>query len=129
VNNDWHADTSISVIAVACGSQVLVYRNLRPYFKFNLPLVDSEDAEATTVETDIWRQKFDANQLVQLLQELSLEHGYSNLSSSSQKLLAMDPEEQEQFLRMPGHVQIKKQVLIIFCVRTRFSPTRYEYKG
>jgi hypothetical protein len=66
--------------------------------------------EATNVETDIWRQKFDANQLVQLLEELSVEHGYSNLSSPSQKLLAMDSEERENFLKMPGHVQIKKQV-------------------
>lgn len=63
-----------------------------------------------TVETDIWRQKFDSQQLVQLLEDLSLEHGYSNLSSPSQKLLAMDLEERENFLKTPGHVQIKKQV-------------------
>lgn len=72
--------------------------------------MENEDAEYTNVETDVWRQKFDAHQLVQLLQELSLEYGFSNLSTPSQKLLAMNSEERENFLKMPGHVQIKKQV-------------------
>lgn len=97
-------------IAVACGSQVLIYRNVRPYFKFTLPLIENEDAEFINVETDIWRQKADTLQLVQLLQDLSMEHGFSNLSTPSQKLLAMNAEDRENFLKMPGHIQIKKQV-------------------
>lgn len=89
---------------------MLVYRNVRPYFKFTLPLLENGDTESTSVETDIWRQKSDTQQLVQLLEELSIEYGFSRLSSPSQKLLAMNPEERENFLKMFGHLQIKKQV-------------------
>lgn len=95
---------------MACGSQVFIFRNVRPYFKFTLPLVENEDAEATSVEMDVWRQKSDTHQLVQLLEELSTEHGFANLSTPSQKLLTMSTDERENFLKMPGHLQIKKQV-------------------
>lgn len=89
-----------------------MYRNARPYFKFSLPLLENENAEVTSVESDIWRQKSDTAQLVQCLTELSVEHGFANLSTPSQRLLAMNAEERENFLKMPGHLQIKKQVVI-----------------
>lgn len=38
-------------IAVAAGSHVYVYRNLRPYFKFTLPSVDIASGEL-----DVWDQ-------------------------------------------------------------------------
>lgn len=72
--------------------------------------MEMEDDDTTSVETDIWRQKCDTQQLVHLLEELSLEHGFSSLSTPSQRLLAMNAEERENFLKMPGHVQIRKQV-------------------
>lgn len=97
-------------IAVACGSHILIYRNARPYFKFTLPLLDGNDEEINNLETDIWRQKSDTRQLVRLLQDLSIEHGYSNLSSPSQQLLAMNDDQREQFLSSNGHIVIKNQV-------------------
>lgn len=94
-------------IAVACGSNVLVYRNSRPYFKFSLPLLDGSSLEA-----DIWRQKSQATQLVRLLQDLSKEIGYSNLSAPSQMLLALEPSAREEFAFKHRHCSIKKQVSV-----------------
>jgi len=34
-------------VAVAAGSYIFIYRNLRPYYKFTLPYVDIEEAEST----------------------------------------------------------------------------------
>lgn len=93
---------------MACGSHVLVFRNCRPYFKFSLPPL-----ECSSLETDLWRQKSQTGQLVQLLQELSSELGYSNLSAPSQALLALDPSLREEFAFKHRHCSIKKQVRIM----------------
>lgn len=116
---------NFTAIAVACGSQVLIYRNVKPYFKFTLPLITNDDAEATSVEMDVWRQKSDTHQLVQLLQELSAEHGFANLSTPSQKLLTMSTDERENFLKMPGHLQIKKQVCYFCNIRLQLYIIKY----
>ncbi|XP_046658701.1 Bardet-Biedl syndrome 1 protein homolog [Homalodisca vitripennis] len=99
-------------IAVACGANVLVYRNCRPYFKFSLPLVDGSSLEA-----DVWRQKSQTTQLIRLLQDLSKELGYSNLSAPSQMLLALEPAAREEFAFKHRHCSIKKQT-VITCMTT-----------
>ncbi|KAL1129834.1 hypothetical protein AAG570_012778 [Ranatra chinensis] len=100
-------------IVVASGSSVLVYRNCRPYFKFSLPAQD-----CSSLEADLWQQKSQTNynQLVQLLQELSIELGFSNLSPSSQKLLSIEPHLREDFLNK-CNVSLQKQ-MVITCVAT-----------
>lgn len=102
---------------MACGANVLVYRNCRPYFKFSLPLVDGSSLEA-----DIWRQRSQVTQLVRLLEDLSREIGYSNLSAPSQQLLALDPSAREEFAFKHRHCSIKKQVKFIL---SSFIPVCY----
>ena len=40
-----------SAVAVASGSYVYVYKNLRPYFKFTIPSLDVNSSEL-----DLWTQ-------------------------------------------------------------------------
>ena len=47
---DAHSRPRTPAVAVACGSYVFIYRNLRPYFKFTLPAVDVDPKEAAIWE-------------------------------------------------------------------------------
>ena len=53
-------------VAVAAGSYIFIYRNLRPYYKFTLPPVDIEQ-----VEQDVWAglraSKIDGNAALEQL--------------------------------------------------------------
>ena len=42
---------NLVAVAVASGSYVYVYKNLRPYFKFTLPTLEVNETEA-----DLWTQ-------------------------------------------------------------------------
>lgn len=53
-------------MAVATGSNVYVYRNLRPYFKFALPPVTIHATE-TSVWADVSAGTIDASKAVELL--------------------------------------------------------------
>lgn len=56
-------------IAVASGPHIFVYKNMRPYFKFTLPVL-----EVNAVEEDLWRQareeKIDIGVLHEMIEEL-----------------------------------------------------------
>ena len=91
---------------MATGSNLLVYRNCRPYFKFTLT-----PEHCLSLESNIWSQNFDADYLVNHLKELSLGIGFSNLSTASQNLLLMEPSLRENFLKTTGHFSVKKQVI------------------
>ncbi|XP_024084124.1 Bardet-Biedl syndrome 1 protein homolog isoform X2 [Cimex lectularius] len=105
-------DPRIPGIAVATGSNVLVYRNCRPYFKFTLP-----PQEGSSLEADVWSEISNADQLIQVLKDLSLELGFTNLSSPSQNVLLMDPSLRDEFISSNTHFMIKKQ-MVITCVTT-----------
>ncbi|XP_073998178.1 Bardet-Biedl syndrome 1 [Rhodnius prolixus] len=106
------SEPRIPGIAVATGSSVLVYRNCRPYFKFNLPSQD-----CSSLEADVWQEVNNSEQLVHVLKEISVNVGFSNLSSPSQNVLLMEPSLREDFLNHNSHFIVKKQMVII-CATT-----------
>ena len=59
----------ITAIAVASGPHIYVYKNMRPYFKFTLPVLD-----INPIEEDLWRQareeKIDIAVLHEMIEEL-----------------------------------------------------------
>nr|XP_046481425.1 Bardet-Biedl syndrome 1 protein homolog isoform X2 [Neodiprion pinetum] len=92
-------------LAVAAGSSVYVYKNMRPYFKYCLPPM-----EAHAEEREIWHRaglEDDPNILVltEDLETLLKEHGASVLSPRTLKLLGMEsnlrPSFVEQYRRVP----------------------------
>ncbi|BES90328.1 bardet-Biedl syndrome 1 [Nesidiocoris tenuis] len=99
-------------IIVASGANVLVYRNCRPYFKFTLP-----PQECSGLEAEVWNDISSADQLVQILKDLSLEIGFSNLSSPSQNLMLMAPSLRDEYISSRTHFVAKKE-MVITCMAT-----------
>ncbi|KAH8270290.1 hypothetical protein KR018_006571 [Drosophila ironensis] len=82
------------VIAVAIAESVLFYRHLKPYFKYTIPALDSED-----LELEVWRKltvmKSEAHRaLIDSLKDID----HAKLSRKSQRLLQMEPEQREEFI-------------------------------
>ncbi|KAF6216036.1 hypothetical protein GE061_000373 [Apolygus lucorum] len=102
----------VAGIIVATGANVLVYRNCRPYFKFSVP-----PQECSGLEVEIWNEISTSEQLVKVLKDLSMEMGFSNLSSPSQNLLLMSPSHREEYISSKLHCVAKKQ-MVITCVTT-----------
>ncbi len=91
------ASTHIPVVAVASGSHIFIYRNLRPYYKFTLPPlpVDSREIE-------IWQEmkegKITPAKGYELLGEAK-ERG-SRLTSRSLDYLSLDVDMENMELQM-----------------------------
>ncbi|KAH8345705.1 hypothetical protein KR067_001832 [Drosophila pandora] len=82
------------VIAVAIAESVLFYRNLKPYFKYTIPALDSEE-----LEQEVWRKLpvVKTESYPALLDSLKdIEH--AKLSRKSQRLLQLSEEEREGFI-------------------------------
>lgn len=101
----------IPAIAVASGSHIYIYKNLKPYFKFTLPSLDVHH-----VEKELWtsyQQKRadqgstsapgidrsvnnDLTSLCEGLQSLRMEIGENNLTPRSQRLLMIADKKEGQ---------------------------------
>ncbi|XP_047132073.1 Bardet-Biedl syndrome 1 protein homolog isoform X1 [Hydra vulgaris] len=103
-------------IAVASGPFVYIYKNLRPYFKFSLPLI-----EVSPMENDIWNQakedKIDVHVLREMLYNLREENGVSALTVRSLKFLQLPLEEAESFAAVHKFAPLKRQS-IITCMKS-----------
>jgi len=79
---------------VAIAESVLFYRHLKPYFKYTIPALESED-----LELEVWRKLpvMKSSSHPALLDSLrNIDH--SKLSRKSQRLLQMSEEEREDFI-------------------------------
>uniref|UniRef100_A0A8C4QU40 Bardet-Biedl syndrome 1 n=1 Tax=Eptatretus burgeri TaxID=7764 RepID=A0A8C4QU40_EPTBU len=102
-------------IAVASGSCIYVYKNLRPYFKFTLPPL-----KINAVEQDLWAQvredKIDLAMLKEMLKNLRTTEGDS-LSLRSLRFLTLTPPEMEPFIDLHKDVILKRET-VITCMST-----------
>ncbi|XP_015279385.1 PREDICTED: Bardet-Biedl syndrome 1 protein [Gekko japonicus] len=102
-------------VAVASGPFVYVYKNLRPYFKFTLPTL-----ETNPLEKDVWEQakedKIDTPTLKEML-EMIREKADIPLSVRSLRFLALDPPEMDSFVNQYKMQPIKRQT-VITCMST-----------
>ncbi|KAF6023937.1 BBS1 [Bugula neritina] len=101
-------------IAVASGPHIFVYKNMRPYFKFTLPVL-----EVNAVEEDLWRQareeKIDIGVLHEMIEELRQQG--MELTPRSIKFLTLDPREMEAFAQIHKYGALKRQT-VITCIAT-----------
>ncbi|KAE8740184.1 hypothetical protein FOCC_FOCC014304 [Frankliniella occidentalis] len=92
------SEPRMPAIAVASGSNIYIYKNMRPYFKFSLPSMD-----VNPLEKDLWMQvreeQIEVGVLMELLNNLRLEIGFAQLSTQSQHLLAQDPTTVPSFVQ------------------------------
>jgi hypothetical protein len=106
-------------IAVAAGSYIFIYRNLRPYYKFTLPAMDLDQKEQ-----DVWANlrlnKLETHAAMSALTELN-DSGVT-LSARSLNLIALnDVKDQESFIQAHKHLPLVQLVcyLIYACVLSR----------
>ncbi|KAM3824500.1 BBSome complex member BBS1 isoform 1-T1 [Vipera latastei] len=102
-------------LAVASGPYIYVYKNLRPYFKFTLPLM-----EPNAMEKVVWDQakedKVDLLSMKEMLEAIR-ENAEMPLSVQSLRFLTLDPPEMESFVNQHKFQPIKRQT-VITCMST-----------
>uniref|UniRef100_A0A915M270 Bardet-Biedl syndrome 1 N-terminal domain-containing protein n=1 Tax=Meloidogyne javanica TaxID=6303 RepID=A0A915M270_MELJA len=78
-------------LAVACGSSLLIYRNMKPYYRYNVPQRD-----ILTSEMELWglliKSQIQKGQLLEGLKQLQQQHSISELSHQSQRLLTFEED-------------------------------------
>ncbi|KAK3932957.1 Bardet-Biedl syndrome 1 protein-like protein [Frankliniella fusca] len=111
-----NSEPRMPAIAVASGSNIYIYKNMRPYFKFSLPSMD-----VNPMEKDLWLQVRDDQMevpvLVELLNNLNSEIGFAQLSTQSQHLLALDPLNAASFVQLYSKNPLKRQT-VVTCITT-----------
>ncbi|KAH7939544.1 hypothetical protein HPB52_013662 [Rhipicephalus sanguineus] len=94
-------------VAVAAGSCLYVYRNLRPFYKFSLPhtAADEEEKEA-------WSKQQDPDALREALETLRSQGGMGRLTARSQRFLLLEPEEAKAFVEANWEFPLKRQTQV-----------------
>ncbi|XP_071535409.1 BBSome complex member BBS1 [Panulirus ornatus] len=116
----FHMDTTeprVPAVAVASGSYIYIYKNLRPYFKFTLPTL-----EVNPTEFDAWSQArdelLDVSMLYEILDSLRQEVGECGLTTRSQRfLMCPDHGSQATFLDQHKGFLLKRQT-VVTCFST-----------
>ncbi|XP_021120202.1 Bardet-Biedl syndrome 1 protein isoform X3 [Heterocephalus glaber] len=97
-------------LALASGPCVYVYKNLRPYFKFNLPQLPPNP-----LEQDLWDQakedRIDPLTLKEMLESIR-EKAEIPLSVQSLRFLQLELSEMESFVNQNKSKTIKRQTVI-----------------
>ncbi|XP_076032639.1 Bardet-Biedl syndrome 1 isoform X2 [Oratosquilla oratoria] len=116
----FHMDTTeprVPAVAVASGSYIYIYKNLRPYFKFTLPTL-----EVNPMEFDAWNQArddlLDVSLLYEILDSIRQEIGEFGLTTRSQRfLMCTDHAAQTKFLDIHKGFLLKRQT-VVTCIST-----------
>uniref|UniRef100_A0A915Q5H8 Kinesin motor domain-containing protein n=1 Tax=Setaria digitata TaxID=48799 RepID=A0A915Q5H8_9BILA len=103
-------------LAVACGSSILIYKNLKPFYKFTPPSL-----EINADEAEAWRHieagHIDAAQLYAVLVKLLHELGGNQLTTRSQAYLSSKEEDRETMLEQCLDSKLVRQGTIT-CMTT-----------
>jgi Bardet-Biedl syndrome 1 protein len=106
----------ISVIAVSVGSSVLFYRNMKPYFKYTVPSLMIEP-----LEEEIWKKlsverQSNYEKLIKDLNSMNI----SQMSSLSHKLISLDVDERDSFIRENAEFKLERLPAIV-CLTTIYK--------
>ena len=108
-------EPKIPAVAVASGSHIYIYKNMRPYFKFTLPTLEIHQREK-----DLWARANDVElgSLCEGLQALRAEIGDSKMTARSQKLLVLnDRQEAQAFVDLHRGFPLNRQT-VVTCIAT-----------
>uniref|UniRef100_A0A670YY80 Bardet-Biedl syndrome 1 n=1 Tax=Pseudonaja textilis TaxID=8673 RepID=A0A670YY80_PSETE len=103
-------------LAVASGPYIYVYKNLRPYFKFTLPLM-----EPNPMEKVVWDQakedKVDLLSMKEMLEAIRTTYISLTIFSLLHRFLTLELSEMESFVNQHKFQPIKRQT-VITCMAT-----------
>ncbi|XP_058838064.1 Bardet-Biedl syndrome 1 protein homolog [Topomyia yanbarensis] len=113
----------IPIIAVAIGSSVLFYRNMKPYYKYSIPGLSIDP-----MEVDVWKKlpverPENVDKLIESLRTLSL----SQLTELSQQLLVMTEDKRENFIQENADRQLER--LSVITAMTSIKKVANEHKS
>ncbi|KAL3183560.1 hypothetical protein MRX96_033668 [Rhipicephalus microplus] len=94
-------------VAVAAGSCLYVYRNLRPFYKFSLPHTAADEQEK-----EAWSKHQDPDALREALEALRSQGGMGRLTARSQRFLLLEPEEATAFIEANWEFPLKRQTQV-----------------
>lgn len=109
IHSTYICNFRILVIAIAIGPSILFYRNMRPYFKYTLPSLLIEKQEI-----GIWNKLSNDRPVnyekhINELKNLN----FSNLTILSQKLLKIQEDDRERFIKDNIDPKLEKQANIV----------------
>ncbi|VDM49847.1 unnamed protein product [Toxocara canis] len=103
-------------IAISSGPSVLIYKNLKPFYKFNIPPM-----EVNETESEAWlhaeASQIDSSQLFAVLSKLREQLGAGGLASRSQAFLLSDEEERDEIIERYRGKKLARQSTIT-CMST-----------
>ncbi|TRY67055.1 hypothetical protein TCAL_07811 [Tigriopus californicus] len=108
-------EPKIPAVAVASGSHIYIYKNMRPYFKFTLPTLEIHHGEK-----DLWTRAGDMELgvLCDGLQNLRRDIGDARLTPRTQKLLMLnDRQEAQAFVDLHKGFPLKRHT-VVTCIAT-----------
>ncbi|XP_044260139.1 Bardet-Biedl syndrome 1 protein homolog [Tribolium madens] len=108
-------------IAVACGSDLLIYKNSKPFYKFCVP-----PSPITPLEEETWKRfgepNCDFDKVINDLKSVK----FNQLSARSQELLSLSPDQiQEYITRFTGLTPLKISPIVCMTTLNRFSEDKY----
>ena len=99
-------------IVVASGSSLFVYKNMRPYFKYNIPLLNLNDEESSLWDKAI-NGEIDSTRLTANLTELKKKLAPSMLTPQTNLYLQLDSDaEAHEFIEKSKRKPIKRETVI-----------------
>lgn len=117
-------DATTSVV-VASGSYLYVYRNLKPFYKFSLPPLDTNQNEL-----DAWSRyrenKINLVTLEEILNNLRLDLGPRAITSRSSLFLSLPDDAKLSFADTYKHQQLKR-MNVITCLGALKKSISEEY--
>ncbi|XP_065155693.1 Bardet-Biedl syndrome 1 protein homolog isoform X2 [Atheta coriaria] len=99
------SDNKYPAVGIACGLDLLIYKNNKPFFKFVVPSLP-----ISPLEVDIWSKLPDhVNQTVGKLVDNLKAVPYNTLTPRSQLLVNLPPEQYPEFIQNFKNLPLKRQ--------------------
>ncbi|KAB0795298.1 hypothetical protein PPYR_12137 [Photinus pyralis] len=103
------------VLGVACGSDLLIYKNSKPFYKFSIPPLS-----ISALEQDVWQKLCLSSdepyeKIIEALESVPL----SELSGRSQKLLTLAQQEIEDYVYKYRNAELRR-ICPITCMTTLY---------
>ncbi|KAI6223161.1 Bardet-Biedl syndrome 1 protein [Aphelenchoides besseyi] len=108
-------------VAVSAGGSVLIYRNMKPYYKFTVPQLYLHPAEVELWERCMHSEEFPVKQLFSGLQQVLKEVGLVGVTEHTQQLMAQKTEEAKaEFVARvrQGREQLTLSNVRLTCIAT-----------
>lgn len=114
INQSSSQSKCLPSLAIAANSNIYIYRSLRPYYKFTLPVIETDP-----IESNIWKSIVDGGSIEGAIQSLldAKENGIPLSVRSAKAIELTTLEEQTYFLKSQSIIPYQ-QLTVATCLST-----------